>query len=72
MGEGLLHHDPLVGVEGEHLLQQVQRLRVSVGVELAPGDLWFVRERLDVGPAEIFGLNEIFCLSHYDFSTLNQ
>ena len=55
MGEGLLHHDPLVGVEGEHLLEQVQRLRVSVGVELAPGDLWFVGERLDVRPAEIFG-----------------
>ena len=37
-------------VEGEHPLQQVQGLAVRVGVELGPGDLWFVREGLDVAP----------------------
>ena len=34
--EGLLDEDPLVRVEGQHLLQQVQRLRVGVGEQSVP------------------------------------
>ena len=51
MGQGILHQDPLVGVEGEHPLQEIKGLAVRVGVEFGPGDLWFVRQRLDVAPS---------------------
>ena len=48
MGQRLLHEDPLVRVEGEHPLQEVQGLAVRVGVKFGPRDLWFVWQRLDV------------------------
>ena len=44
MLERLLHRRPLVGVEGEHLLEQVQGLGVRVGVDPAEGDLGLVGE----------------------------
>ena len=39
MGQGLLNDDPLVRVEGQHFLQQVQRLRVRVDKQPVPGYL---------------------------------
>ena len=37
--QGLGHRDPLVGVEGQHLLQQVHSLGVSLRVDFGEGDL---------------------------------
>ena len=72
MGESVLHDNPFVGVEGQHLLKEVKGLQhlvhnmlsrdvpnhplflsfshlgVGVGVKLAPGDLWLVRQGLQV------------------------
>ena len=48
MGKGILHQDPLVRVEGKHSLQEIQGLAVRIGVKFCPGNLWFVRQRLDV------------------------
>ena len=48
VGQRILHQDPLVRVEGEHSLQQVQGLAISGGVKFCPGDLWLVRQGLNV------------------------
>ena len=48
VGKSILHQDPFVWVEGEHSLQEIQCLAVRIGIQFCPGDLWFVRERLDV------------------------
>ena len=37
--QGLRHGDPLVGVEGQHPLQQVHSLGVSLRVDFGEGDL---------------------------------
>ena len=46
--QGLRHSDPLVGVEGQHLLQQVEGLGVGLGVDSCEGDLWSEGERGEV------------------------
>ena len=46
--QGLRHRDPLVGVEGQHLLQQVEGLGVGLGVDSCEGDLWSEGERGEV------------------------
>ena len=32
VGQGLLHRDPLVGVEGQHAVQQVQGWEKHIGI----------------------------------------
>ena len=48
VGQRLLHHDPLVGIECEHPLQQVQGLAVCIGVKFFPGDFGFIGQGLDI------------------------
>lgn len=48
MGERLLDRDPVVRVKGEHLAEQVKRVRVGVCEQPRPGHLRFVRQRLQV------------------------
>lgn len=44
MLEGLLHCRSLVRIEGQHLLEEVNGLGVSVGVDSAEGNLRLVGE----------------------------
>merc|ERR1719234_1123877 len=37
-----------MGVERQHLLKKVKGLGICIRVELAPGDLWLVRQGLQV------------------------
>ena len=48
VSQRILHQDPLVRVEGEHSLQEVQGFAVRVGVKFCPGDLWLVRQGLNI------------------------
>ena len=50
MSEGILHGDALVGVERQHLVEQVEGLGVCAGVELEPRHLGLDRQRLEVAP----------------------
>ena len=48
MGQRLLDRNAVVGVEGEHLVEQVERLGVCRRVELRPGHLGLEGQRLQV------------------------
>lgn len=50
VSQRLLHTHAVVGVEGEHLVEQVKRLGVGVRVECRPGHLGLVGQRLQVAP----------------------
>ena len=48
MGQGLLHLDALVGVEGEHALEEIEGVGVRVRVQPRPRDLWLEGKALQV------------------------
>lgn len=48
MRQGLLHRIPVVWIEGQHLVEQVQRTGVCLGEQLVPRHLRLERQRLQV------------------------
>lgn len=48
MRQGFLDRNSVMRVEGEHLAEQVQRIRVGIGEQPGPRDLRLVRQRLQV------------------------
>lgn len=48
MSQGVLHNNAVVRVECQHLVQQVERLGVRVGVQPRPGHFGLERQRLQV------------------------
>lgn len=62
----VLHSDALVGVEREHLVEQIESLGVSTGVQLAPRHLGLDGQGLEV-PSRLHGtrLTSYTSLQHY-------